>query len=275
MTSNNIQKELHLTHAQMIRFFQVRQDRSEIRSVKRMTDALPDAHRKLLCGAFAESLRVLLDPSRRLIERMIDAEELEQTYHRLDRLVDQDSSYRALEALDREVARVQRGELSLAALEGGGLGTLGIGSPEAAVLAALMLRSVLETGAVYGVNISHPWEQELALMILSAVFARSQDAGSEQRQLMAVLRRLGEGSPPDIDREPRIQLAAQRMADSMSLQKFVQGIPVFGISGMFFNTAAVVRLNTLSRCVYKQRYLSAKLRAAGADTGWGIAGINR
>lgn len=88
MTSNNIQKELHLTHAQMIRFFQVRQDRSEIRSVKRMTDALPDAHRKLLCGAFTESLRVLLDPSRRLIERMIDAQELEQTYHRLDRLVD-------------------------------------------------------------------------------------------------------------------------------------------------------------------------------------------
>ena len=45
MTSNTIQKELHLTHAQMIRFFQIRQDRSGIRSVRRMADALPDAHR--------------------------------------------------------------------------------------------------------------------------------------------------------------------------------------------------------------------------------------
>ena len=107
-------------------------------------------------------------------------------------------------------------------------------------------------------------------MSLAADAARSADAGREQRQLMAVLRQQGEGNPPDIDREHRIELAARRMAGSMSLQKFVQGIPVFGISGMFFNTAAVVRLNTLSRCVYKQRYLSAKLREAGASAGWGM-----
>ena len=270
MTPQNIQKELHLTHAQMIRFFRVRQDRPEIRSMRRMADALPETHRQLLHTAFAESLRALLDPSRGIVDAMVHREELEQTYHRFDRLIDADNGYRALEALDREAAKVQRGDLSLAALEGAGLGTLGIGLPEAAVLTALMLKSVLETTAVYGVNISHPWEQELMLMILAAVFARSADAGREQRQLMAVLRQLGEGNPPDIDREHRIELAARRMAGSMSLQKFVQGIPVFGISGMFFNTAAVVRLNTLSRCVYKQRYLSAKLREAGASAGWGM-----
>lgn len=262
MTPQNLQKELLLTHAQMIRFFRVRQDRPQIRSMKRMADALPEAHRRMLDTAFAESLRLLIDPSRGIVDGMIDREELEQTHHRFDRMVDADTGYKALAALDREAARLQRGDLSLAALEGAGLGTLGIGCPEAAVMTALMLRSIFETAIAYGVNVSHPWERELMLMLLAAVFARSEDASAQHRQLAAVLRRLGEGEPPGIDREHRIQLAARRMSESMSLQKFIQGIPVFGVSGMFFNTAAVVRLNTLSRYVYRERYLSAKLRAA-------------
>ncbi len=262
MTPQNLQKELLLTHAQMIRFFGERQVRPQICSMKRMTDALPEVHRQMLDAAFAESLRLLIDPSRGIVDGMIDREKLEQTHHRFDRMIDADTGYKAMAALDREAARLQRGALSLAALEGAGLGTLGIGCPEAAVLTALMLRSIFETAVLYGMNISHPWERELMLMLLAAAFVRGEDACAQQRQLAAVLRRLGEGEPPEIDREHRIRLAGERMSESMSLQKFIQGIPVLGVSGMFFNTAAAVRLHTLSRYVYRERYLSAKLRAA-------------
>ena len=111
MTPQNLQKELLLTHAQMIRFFRVRQDRPQIRSMKRMADALPEAHRRMLDTAFAESLRLLIDPSRGIVDGMIDREELEQTHHRFDRMVDADTGYKALAALDREAARLQRGDL--------------------------------------------------------------------------------------------------------------------------------------------------------------------
>jgi hypothetical protein len=50
----------------------------------------------------------------------------------------------------------------------------------------------------------------------------------------------------------------------MSLQKFVQSIPVIGATGGILNSAAMTRLQTLARCVYKQRYLRNKMRAMEA-----------
>lgn len=236
MLLQNVEKEMTLNHARYLRFFRIRREKVSAKGpmhpVQMAADSLPTLHRETLEMAFYQSLAFLMNPQEDILANFICREELEEKFHQLDRAVDHDPGFRALGHMEREAARLNNMDFSAAALEGLGFGTVGIGSPETVILCALMLRTLYETGLVYGFNIDHPWEKDLA-----------------------------DGITPEIDRERRMHTAAARMAGSMSLQKFVQGIPVIGAAGLFFNTAAMNRLQTLSRCVYKQRYLRMKERA--------------
>lgn len=265
MLLQNVEKEMLLNHTRYLRFFRLRREKVKATGfghpVQMMADSLPAIHRETLEMAFYQSLVFLLNPQNDILANFICREDIEERFHRLDRAVDLDPGFRALGHMEREAARLNNMDFSVAALEGLGFGTVGIGSPETVVLCALMLRTLYETALVYGINIDHPWEKDLALMLLAAAFSSGEDAYQEQRELTRVLKGLAEGVTPEIDRERRMRTAASRMAGSMSLQKFVQGIPVIGAAGLFFNTAAMNRLQTLSRCVYKQRYLRGKERA--------------
>lgn len=262
MLPQNVEKEMHLCRAQYLRFFRVRQDR--VGNIQRSIPRDPPAskgRREALDTAFSKSLQLLLDPDRHLMQKFVNREALEKRFHQLDRLVDQDPGFRALGNIEREVGMVCGGDISAAALEGAGLGSIGVGDGEVILLSALMLRSLYETALIYGISVDRPWEKDLALLVLSAAFAAGEDAYADQRELSRALDSLADGQPLAIDRERRINQAASRMAKSMSLQKFIQSIPVVGVSGMFFNTAAMTRLGSLSRCVYKYRYLAGKKRA--------------
>lgn len=268
MLLQNVEKEMTLNHARYLRFFRIRREKVSAKGpmhpVQMAADSLPTLHRETLEMAFYQSLAFLMNPQEDILANFICREELEEKFHQLDRAVDHDPGFRALGHMEREAARLNNMDFSAAALEGLGFGTVGIGSPETVILCALMLRTLYETGLVYGFNIDHPWEKDLALMLFSAAFSSGEDAYREQRELTRVLKDLADGITPEIDRERRMHTAAARMAGSMSLQKFVQGIPVIGAAGLFFNTAAMNRLQTLSRCVYKQRYLRVKERAMKA-----------
>lgn len=262
MLPQNVEKEMHLCRAQYLRFFRVRQDR--VGKQERPAEGAappPKGQREALDAAFSKSLRLLLDPERQLMQKLVNREALEKRFHQLDQLVDRDPGFKALGNIEREVGLICGGGMSAAALEGAGLGSLGVGNPEVILLSALMLRSLYEMALIYGVSVDRPWEKDLALMVLSAAFASGDDAYRDERDLSRALDSLADGQPITIDRDRRIRQAAGRMAQSMSLQKFIQGIPVVGISGMFFNTAAMTRLSSLSRCVYKYRYLAGKKRA--------------
>ncbi len=265
MLLENIEKEILLNRARYLRFFRLRREKRKTAGfghpVQMMTDSLPAVHREGLDLAFSQSLAFLMNPQSNILADFICREDMEARFHQLDRAVDLDPGFQALGHMEREAARLNNMDFSVAALEGLGFGTVGVGSPETVILCALMLRTLYETALVYGFNIDHPWEKDLALMLLSAAFSSGEDAYQEQRELTRVLKGLAEGVTPEIDRDRRLRAAASRMAGSMSLQKFIQGIPVLGAAGMFFNSAAMNRLQTLSRCVYKQRYLCMKERA--------------
>ena len=263
----NVQKEMLLNHTRYLRFFRLRRERvkpGQNHPAQRMAESLPAVYKETLDLAFYQNLMMLLDPEKDVVSGLINREELEEKFHRLDRAVDADAGFKALGHMEREAAKLNGSELSAAALEGLGLGSIGIGSPETVILTLLMLRTLYETALLYGFNIDHPWEKDLALMLLSAAFSSGEDAYREQQALTRVLKGLADGVTPEIDREKRIRAAASHMAGSMSLQKFVQGIPVIGAAGLFFNSAAIKRLQTLSRCVYKQLYLQMKDRAMKA-----------
>ena len=261
MLPQNVEKEMHLCRAQYLRFFRVRQDRVG-KNPRPVNGAGPlKGQQAALDAAFQGSLRLLTDPDRQIIRRLVDREAVERKILLLDRLVDRDPGFKALGNIEREAAAACGGNLSAAALEGAGLGSLGVGNPDAVILTALMLRAMYETALLYGIPVDRPWECDLALMVLSSAFSSGEDAYQEERELSRALDALSEGACFRVDRERRVCKAAGRMAGSMSLQKFIQGIPVVGVSGMFFNTAAMTRLSALCRCVYKYRYLAGKKRA--------------
>ncbi len=268
MNSEDIQKELHLVNARLLHFFSQREKEGGRNSGKipgGVWKKISEKHMSFLQEAFVQSLTFLMDPEREVLESVIEREKLEETFHRLDRDAALKDGFRALDGFSREAEKRKKRALSFAALEGAGLGSIGVGSPEAVLLCTLMLRQIYETAILYGINISHPWEKELALLILSAAFSSGKEASREERKLLTALHGLESGETPPIDRMKHIAQAAGRMSKSLGIQKLIQGIPLVGISGMVFNTAAIERLGELTGLVYRQRYLAGKLRANGIE----------
>jgi hypothetical protein len=263
MLVQNIEKEILLNHTYAMRFFRLRRERTR-NPVQLLEDSLPEGHQDTLESAFYLSLSLLTGAQSEMLARFIHRDEIEAKFHRLDHRVDQDPGFRAIGQMEREAAHLTGADISVAALEGLGLGTVGAAKSETAIPCTLMLRTLYETALVYGCNIDHPWEKDLALLVLAAAFSAGDEALAVQKELNQVTRGLAIGITPDVDRERRLHLAARQMAQSMSLQKFVQSIPVIGATGGILNSAAMTRLQTLARCVYKQRYLRNKMRAMEA-----------
>lgn len=269
MTPENIEKELHLVNAQLLRFFSQREkDTPSLSFLRKIPGRIPgkltETHAGFLEEAFAQSLTLILDPEKGILDGMlIDREKLEEIFLTLDQEAEKTPGTEVLSHFSDEARRRAGRAFSAAALSGAGLGSLGIGSPEAAALCALMLREVFETAILYGVNIDHPWEKELALLTLSAAFSSGKEAGREERELLSVLHGLESGEIPEVARMRRIDEAASRLSKSLALQKLIQSVPMIGITGSLFNTAAMKRLTGLCSLVYRQRYLAGKLRAAG------------
>ena len=132
----NVQKEMLLNHTRYLRFFRLRRERvkpGQNHPAQRMAESLPAVYKQTLDLAFYQSLMMLLDPEKDVVSGLINREELEEKFHRLDRAVDLDPGFQALGHMEREAAKLNGSELSAAALEGLGLGSIGIGSPEGTI----------------------------------------------------------------------------------------------------------------------------------------------
>lgn len=73
MLPQNVEKEMHLCRAQYLRFFRVRQDR--VGKQERPAEGAappPKGQREALDAAFSKSLRLLLDPERQLMQKLVN-----------------------------------------------------------------------------------------------------------------------------------------------------------------------------------------------------------
>ncbi len=205
-------------------------------------------------SAFCKGFSLVFRHGTAVIEKGVRKEALLADHAALDETLQKTGKAGPLKKMRRHANRADALNLAVTALEGIGLGALGIGMPDIVLFLGTLLKGVYETSLRFGFGYDTRQEQLLILKLLAAALSTGEDW----------LRRNGEvdqmliWETPEVTEEElrqQIRETASVFAMDMLLLKFIQGMPVVGILGGAANPVYYQRIMTYVQLKYRKRYL--------------------
>ncbi len=152
-------------------------------------------------------------------------------------------------------------DLTLTALEGTGLGILGIGLPDIPIFIAVILRSIYKIASAYGFDYDQDSEKCYILKLITGALS----AGEGRERIKKQIRRMeylinNDIYETNLDRE--MKKASSLMANELITYKFVQGLPVVGVLGGYTNVKTLNRIVSFAHLNYERRCIEL-LRSEG------------
>ena len=146
--------------------------------------------------------------------------------------------------------------LLASAVEGVGLGALGIGMPDIVLFTSVVLRGCYETALRYGFTYDTPEEKYFILTVLEGALLKGEawDACSERVNALLVSPHI----PTEREMKEQLQYTADAFAIDMMVSKFIQGVPVLGVVGGLTNPVYYRKIQQYVRLKYQKRFLMAK-----------------
>lgn len=148
------------------------------------------------------------------------------------------------------------------AIEGIGLGTLGIGLSDIVIWVGILLRGVYETALKYGFDYETPEEKLFILKMIEASMASGEEWTGLNTEIDKYIVRNVYVVPDDNELEEQIEKTSTAFATEMLVTKFIQGIPVVGILGGITNPVYYQKIMRFVELKYRKRYLEGKLKNA-------------
>ncbi len=209
-----------------------------------------------LVNVFEKAFHLIFEKGTDYIEKTYNKNELEAKHISNDYMVSKAKTYRAYTDLFRGAKKTKRVGKLVSLVEGGGLGLLGIGIPDIPIFTALLLKGIYEISLNYGFDY-HKFEEKLYILKLIQVALDDQDKRKKNIELdqfsYHVEKSIWSGSL-----ESEIKGAASALAEEMLLAKFIQGMPLVGVSGAIFNYSTYKKIMDFAAIKYQKRYLEKK-----------------
>lgn len=262
----NLSKQLQHTKkeelkylSKKIRFIKKNPLQAKIGPLKeQLEQKIPQNLPELLEKVFEKAFELVFEKGTGLIEKTYNKDNREIQHMVNDLVFDLGMDKSSAKNLTKPARRSRFLGQSLALVEGGALGILGIGLPDIPLFIAVLLKGIYEISLSYGFDYQL-YEEKLYLLKLIQTAVASD---SEAIQLNDDLDRLG----LDIDKgrwsgsmEAEISKTAKVLSQDLLLAKFIQGLPIVGVSGAIFNYNAYRKISKLAAIKYKKRYLQKKL----------------
>ncbi len=206
--------------------------------------------------AFCKAFELIFEKGTGLIEKTYSRNELELDFQIHDYAVALKDGTRELRELKTDINRGNFINMAVSAVEGIGLGALGIGLPDIVLFLSVILKGTYETAVQYGFSYDTPREKLFILKLLETAMLKGEawiTCNAEADSYFV---------PNGVWLETKFQEQVKRTADAfavdMLLAKFVQGIPVAGILGGISNPVYYRRILYYVQLKYQKRYLLQK-----------------
>ena len=134
------------------------------------------------------------------------------------------------------------------------MGILGLGIPDIPLFVATILRGIYQISLSYGFDYKTKKEKVYILRLIRTALAKTPEEKYKHNE------ELENGKYYNIILEDEIKYTAQVMADSLLLEKFIQGIPVVGAVGGAINNSIYRKISNFSMIKYKKKYIKDKLK---------------
>lgn len=224
----------------------------------KMEDKIPPGLYEKLQQAFYLGFKVVFEKGNVLIEKTYDKEELSIHHRVYDQSFELINKKKSLKGLNKLAEKNNLRNLGLTAVEGSGLGLLGIGLPDIPVFIGVVLKSVYEIAMSYGFSYDTEEEQYFILTLLEAALASE---GKKETCNQSVDKLIGfytKQIPVGFDLDAQMRQTADCFAADMLCLKFIQGLPLVGVIGGPSNVVYCKRIMEYAQLKYQKRYLLQK-----------------
>lgn len=237
---------------------------------KTMEEKIPAKVYDNLQAAFGKAFALIFEKGEVLIEKTYNKDGILKDFAVWDYAVDVKGTRKELKNIRRNSDAAEFVNTAVSAVEGIGLGLLGVGLPDIVIFTGILLKGIYETALHYGFDYEKPEEKLLILKMMEASMLDGQELLKADAEVDEwIMKGIPEqGTYQGCSKEVRMTLAVrkqiQKTADVFALDmlflRFVQGLPIIGIVGGAANPVYYKKVMKYVRLKYHKRYLWRKLQ---------------
>lgn len=220
----------------------------------KISGKIPKTLENTLNTAFAKAFEVVFEKGSPYVEKTYNKEEMIKAHKEAGRPCANgedgtDGIY------DIKADNYEAVHTILSGASGVGMGAIGIGIPDIPVFIGMMLRGIYQIALNYGYSYESKEEKIWILMLIKGGLCHGDELVNINRELNLWIQHKEERVPL---LEEQIEDTAMVISKELLYSKFLQGIPVMGVVGGFYDAVYMSQVLEYAKLKYQLRYLYEK-----------------
>lgn len=226
----------------------------------KIQEKIPEKLKSVLDAAFYKGFQLVFDKGNIYIEKTYNKDKIQLEHDLNNYAIDKYQSKRHMKRMDRQTMLSTSVNSSVAVLEGGVLGILGIGLPDIPLFISVIIRTLNEIALTYGYNYDTEDEKTYLLYIISGALSKGEKQRKYNQKIDILGANIDSNIVTDMILEEKIRETSDLLSDALLTAKFIQGIPFVGVIGGVVNHSIMNKVAKYARVKYKKRYLLRKIK---------------
>ena len=219
---------------------------------EKISGFVPEKLNDTLYAAFYKAFELIFEKGTGVIEKTCRKEKKEQNYKINEYTANVRNSRRSLRAFGREAGFASHVNTAFSAVEGVGMGLVGMGLPDIPVFLGIILKSIYEIALSYGFSYDSEEEQIFILKLIETALSRENALMEGNIRLNRWMERQ---AGFDCTRTEQMKSTSDALAKELLYLKFVQGIPIVGVVGGLSDMVYQKKISDYAALKYKRRFL--------------------
>jgi len=206
--------------------------------------------------AFEKGFYYVFEKGTVIIEKSYNPEKLKNEADINEYILSKQINNKNLNRIDKKVKRGVFINKGITAVEGIGLGVLGIGLPDIPVFIGIILKTVYEICLNYGFNYDSEEEKAFVLNIICMSANKTAERIIYSNEADRIGYDIDKNFHNKVDINKMIEVTSRNLSENIILSKVIQGVPIIGIYGGISNYILIRDISEVASIKYKKRLLS-------------------
>lgn len=246
-----IKQELNILDKKENRF--LNKDVIEGNFKSKIHEKIPEGLEGVLNKAFIKAFEIVFNKGSLIIEKSFNKEKINLDYEVNKFMLDYKENHANIKKIDEYSKKANVVNNLFTTSVGTGMGILGLGIPDIPLFVATILRGIYQISLSYGFDYTSKEEQIYILRLIRIALVKNSEEKKKYNE------ELKNKESYKVPLENEIKKTAKIMADSLLIEKFIQGIPLIGVIGGAINNSIYRKISNFCMIKYKKRYLIDKL----------------
>lgn len=238
------------------KFFASRQEKKDSVLNQKLEQYVPDKLRSTIDEAFSKVFNLIFEKGTVIIEKTYSKDKIKERYSENDYAYLLNQNRKNLRKFSKKAEGAGTVNLLVSGTAGIGMGLAGMGLPDIPVFTSMMLKSIYQIALNYGYNYDTEKERIFILLIIQGAVSNGNDLLEIDREINHYIKTGSYTKPLNLSEQ--IKLASSCLSKELLYMKFLQGLPIVGAVGGFYDVIYMKNINKYANLKYKRRFLSKR-----------------